>query len=368
MADGVEFAVPLKRAIAPPAGIRRATYDVSADEFQVTLPLGDVVTLDMRGPGRAQPEIRRPVVYLDQLHWISLAQYRWSPEKLRGPDRSAAGELMRLLDVGEASVAFSSANMSEMSQMDGRHRRHLATILLTCSRGWQMRNPLSVRGEELRLAMRGESPRAADVFTLEPGAIFAGGIEEIAAPTDFPEDWRHWFRTATTLNAMVAAMIEDKRDPPTDGMALASTWAEANHRLARYMRDNRIPREHARINSRAWLISDLGEEIVAAASDSGLDQVPLDRWLRDDLERDLRAMPCLGRLREMVHERLRNADDHWEANDLIDVTYLSCAAGYADVVVGEKKHSNYLRRVCGRVSEGAQVFSKLAPAVEYLKA
>jgi hypothetical protein len=55
-------------------------------------------------------------------------------------------------------------------------------------------------------------------------------------------------------------------------------------------------------------------------------------------------MPYGGRLYEVLYHRLRNADDTWERNDLIDMNFLCCAAGYADIVVGEKQTTEYLRR------------------------
>ena len=57
----------------------------------------------------------------------------------------------------------------------------------------------------------------------------------------------------------------------------------------------------------------------------------------------LAELPYLGRAREVTHYRLMNAQDAWEANDLDDLHHLACAAGYADIVVGEKKF-HYLQR------------------------
>jgi hypothetical protein len=39
-----------------------------------------------------------------------------------------------------------------------------------------------------------------------------------------------------------------------------------------------------------------------------------------------------------------NAGQRWEANDLVDIMFLCCAAGYADVVVGERRTIGYLRQ------------------------
>lgn len=65
--------------------------------------------------------------------------------------------------------------------------------------------------------------------------------------------------------------------------------------------------------------------------------------------------PYLGRAREVLHDRLVNADDRWEGNDLSDLQFLSCAAGDCDVVVGERKHANLLHRAARRCGPRAVV-------------
>jgi len=77
-------------------------------------------------------------------------------------------------------------------------------------------------------------------------------------------------------------------------------------------------------------------------------------------------MPFIGRLREVLFHRLRNPEDHWEPNDLVDVQFLSCAAGYASVVVGERKASHYLQLAGQGFGDGAQIVSTLPDAVDAL--
>jgi hypothetical protein len=82
LADGAEFEVPFPRSLSPgEAGIRRAKYDVTSSEFIATLPMGDEIALEMDKPGTQSRQPSTPVVYLDQLHWVTLAQRRWAPGK-----------------------------------------------------------------------------------------------------------------------------------------------------------------------------------------------------------------------------------------------------------------------------------------------
>lgn len=65
----------------------------------------------------------------------------------------------------------------------------------------------------------------------------------------------------------------------------------------------------------------------------GLSPDDLSHWIRD-AEHELPRLPFLGRLHEVMYRRLRDANITWGANDLNDLMFLSCAAGYADVVAG----------------------------------
>lgn len=347
--------------------MRRAVYDTAPHELAVTLPMGEEVALEMVGPGSPWPAPLRPVVYLDQLHWITLARSVWAPEKLAPPVREAADRLIELARQRKICLPFSAGNLTEMTQMDGRRRRHLATMILELSRGWQMRNPIAVRGRELDAVLLGRDPRVIDAFTLQAGEVFAEGLKPVDAPADFPRDWQLWFKNMTAVSAMVAAMIEDKKISKAEGNELARRWADDHYRLALYLREQQSSKAEVRRASLTKVAYDLASEIATAAEAAGLDQAHLGSWIEVDFEADLTRMPYLARQHEVIHQRLSNADDHWEANDLTDINYLSCAAAYADVMVGEKKISEYLRRVQSRVPGGALVCRRLPEAVAHLE-
>lgn len=50
----------------------------------------------------------------------------------------------------------------------------------------------------------------------------------------------------------------------------------------------------------------------------------------------------------------------------MDMSFLPCAAGYATLVVGENKTTDYLRQIERQVPTGARVCSKLPAAIEHL--
>jgi hypothetical protein len=158
-------------------------------------------------------------------------------------------------------------------------------------------------------------------------------------------------------------VLDDEAVDMREGHEAAERWAAGFPSLAQYMREHKTSAERARIAARARLIADLGDETAIAAQRAGLSPERYGLWLTDELPDRLREMPYVGRLNEVLYRRLRNADNKWERNDLIDMNFLCCAAGYADIVVGEKHTSEYLRRAESKSARGAVVCRTLPDAV-----
>jgi hypothetical protein len=76
-------------------------------------------------------------------------------------------------------------------------------------------------------------------------------------------------------------------------------------------------------------------------------------------------MPYLSRVSQVHFARLRNRSA-WYPNDLLDIHNLSAAAGYAHIVVGEKRTIGDLRTV-KNVPPGAELVTSLAEAATVLK-
>jgi hypothetical protein len=78
----------------------------------------------------------RPVVYLDQRHWITLAQRLHSPDEVAERDREPAERLIELARSKLIALPLSSANLWEIAPT-GPHRRDVALTMVELSRGWQ---------------------------------------------------------------------------------------------------------------------------------------------------------------------------------------------------------------------------------------
>jgi hypothetical protein len=205
MGDGTELSTPTTTP-HPWDALSSAEADLATRELTMRLRSGEsfVVELGPRGETDA-PGTERAVVYLDQRHWITLAQRLNSPDSVADRDREPAERLIELSRSKLIVLPLSSANLWEIAPT-GPHRRDVAMTMIKLGRGWQLRDPVSVRGQELRRSMARESPAQAEaVITLEPGAIFNADLPS-SETSGAPESWNQLFDRITTAEASLAAL------------------------------------------------------------------------------------------------------------------------------------------------------------------
>ena len=89
-------------------------------------------------------------------------------------------------------------------------------------------------------------------------------------------------------------------------------------------------------------IADLGRELPEEAHRAGVTSKEMSDWTLNHSEEELRLMPALGLYREVLHEKLSDGQLRWFDNDLVDMMYLTSAAGYCDHVVGERTHASHI--------------------------
>ena len=151
LADGAVINDSLPEGLFPPSlQIRAWTVNVREGTLDLTLPSGVEILVETGGFG-GDPLDRagRPVVYLDQNHWIELAKAIWNPTKVSHRLRHAAATLVERARAGDLILPVSAGHVIEMGPLEGRRRSDLCSTILALSRGWQMRNPLVVRGLSL---------------------------------------------------------------------------------------------------------------------------------------------------------------------------------------------------------------------------
>lgn len=307
----------------------------------------------------------RPIVYLDQNKWSLLADSVHRPEKVSKTELRAAAELVRLARQKKLVLPLSSGHMLETSPLYSEKRRHLASLMVGLSRGWVMRDPLLVTASELRslfFSFREKARTVPSAFTLDTRAFFVESREY--EPRDLAlEEFRELLSALTSVNSILDVLLETDRTEP-EGTAESARWAAFYQDFGRLTGDSRSRSERRRASLEATLMH-LGHGLIEAARAAGMSDVDLADWAESRAEADLRALPSVGRQREVIHQRFQNRTDGWKSNDLVDLMYLSCAAGYADYVICEKKMGTYLQQV-GQRTRGAEVHLSLRTLIEAL--
>lgn len=364
LAQGLEHAHGVEQ-------IRRASYEPASREMSMLMITGQTVTVEVHDPELTDQASGRPVVYLDQCHWINLARSVFQPDKVTtAAELSASNMLLDLAKARRIILPISSGHALESTQTVGRWREHLAATMIGTSRGWQMRHPLKVRRDELLKQMVGYmwgsdvADSAPPVFTLEPNQMLEshGSI----SASDLPPEVAYLTECLSSISAIFATLVEDESFANAEGRHIATAWADSHANLAQLLSSDKRARAKAREITLGRVISDLHPDIAAAFHAACLSDEDAQDWLLQ-AETSFPKMPSLGYMREAIHVRLMNAGDNWVRNDLVDMVYLSCAAGYADVVVAEKKAGDYLKRAgrtLGRPTEA--ITTSLAQAVSRL--
>lgn len=362
LASGLVVASPLTgRAGEHEGEIGRTDYDPERGELTVTFRWGERAIFEL-GPAEA-PDA--PIVYLDQNHWVMLACQQWSPQKVKA-HREGYERLTELACERAITLPLSSAHAFETARKDGRQRRELATTMLQLSRGWQMRSPLKVRREELVCAIAGlrtDAPlRPRSVFTLDPDALF--GSSDYLGESSPARDLQ---ARLTWASAIAETLIEDEREDDEDARAKGERWAKMYAAIGVGLGESNASREEKRAAARAAILEDFANDLAGAAAAAGLDSQAWEHWLENS-EETIAAMPAMGRIQEITAQRLSNPQYPWRVNDLSDMHFLSCAAGYADFVLAEAATTHDLRRAESRILAGARICRSPAELVDAIEA
>lgn len=360
--DIKELSAPLDRSHFPTTDrIARVTYSPDLNGLHCITTLGDEILAELPSFAASSPQAGRTIIYLDQKDWRTLRDARYEPEKIRpSEEREAAAALIRLVQERRVILPFSSAHLMETTKWTDETRRYqLGLTILQLSRGWQMRDPLSIREDEMRAALthRGQvrNLRVPDVITLAPNAAHSGRSEPYGpSPSLAPADALAT-RALASLGAYFAVMLDEDRIEPEE----VAGWAARQQQMSDWIAQSRPSRQVADQQLNRFFIDDTAYEIARAAHAIGLSQSQLRAWVEHGAARDVPLMPSLGLFREVLRERHLNGHKAWKQSDLTDMAYLTCAAGYADHIVGEKHFSNHLSNAADRLGRAVSVHRNL---------
>ena len=234
-----------------------------------------------------------------------------------------------------------------------------------------MTNPLTIRAVELIHSLCDAAgvtrQRLLPKFSLNPQLLFS---DPAADPND---EWRayanatdpraeHW----VGMQSLLSILLEREAVDFASAEPASQNWANAMSAAAVDLNSGSRDRTKLRRATLNHVIQDLGHELPVAAAISGMSPEHFADWIRYDAEAAIQELPALGRYRELIHRRLVDPGRRWHGNDLVDLVFLTAAAGYADFVVCERRTGEDLRRAAESVSPGASVHPNLADLVDDL--
>ncbi len=365
LADGRSEVLTSPKLVPPvKTAIRRAAIDYGRSTMTLELPLGPVeVALGWAGD-RDLPPPERPIVYLDQCQWSTLEAATWRPSaRVDARERAAADRIIELARNHTILLPFSSAHALETGPLHSERRQHHASMVLELSGGWQMRNPVGIRARELQRSLAGEDPRARGVFTLEPNILFAA---QKSAPAPSGSPLEEALERVTWMLAVYETFLDDEGPDMTEARAQANRWVAWHEAVSSAMAVLASQKERRQM-AREFLLTDLQAEIATAATRVGIHPERTALWHAERMRDGLASLPYVGRWEAVLFHRLSNTEERWVPNDLLDLNFLAATAAYADVMVGERRMSAYLRRVEPAATKGAVICSKLHDALPHIE-
>jgi hypothetical protein len=351
------------------AGIERMVYSLAEHTLTITTLSGECAVMEIDQPGGAAQDTSHRVVYLDQCHWSTIDRCINDPGSVTDQDDVAAADrLVRWALDRSIVLPLSSGHVMETTPLFGEKRRRLALTMLQLSHGWNMRNPLIVRRQEIACVLDNARPGTLpclqlEVFTLEADSLYT-------IPTSLEPElagipgYLGWL--CARLSAVLAnfdLLIDPERIVPEK----PTGWGNELTALGRDPEFQGLPPARRRVAAQARALIDAIADlpVLDLLQRSGLAQEEAVDVLLQGLQTSTDTMPFLRLYADALGVRLSNRA-RWEPNDLVDMLYLSCAAAYADAVAAERAATHYLNAAWRDRPEPCPVVPTLRELVSHL--
>lgn len=302
-------------------------------------------------------------VYLDQNQWSTLAGVTRQGSTKQDSEAKACEDLARLAFTDQLILPLSFAHVSETRQWyDAPKRYQLALTQTKLSKGWILRHPAEVRQLEVRRSFEKlyatECLLPLEVLTLHASAITSDRTAIGSRLTTLPNlpvslmaDHMHILNCSVNVDTLMDSEPEIREHNPN--------WVRKNTDFQKWVGDNLKESQQRRKATRMFFLVDVRTEVARAATRANLSTQQLEDWLLKRANTELQEMPALGMFGEALHDKTVNAKAKWEDNDLVDLFYLTCAAGYCDKIVCEKETAGVLRQGAQRLKRPLKVYSSI---------
>ena len=219
--------------------LRSVVIDIEGDQLVIRLPnnVEAVVELGTQGPADSALLAGRRVVYLDQNQWSAMAAWRHGHRPISSSEAGAAQRLAELVSSKEIVLPFSAGNLVETVPLFDERRVALASTVLELSRGWQVRNPVEIRREELMAALSGKPPIASGVASLGADVLFT---QSLNAPdgSNLPQPFAAAMPRFVNVASLYEVLVDRDQVPDQGGREAAIRWAQGFADLANRLKQD----------------------------------------------------------------------------------------------------------------------------------
>jgi hypothetical protein len=372
MTDGTAAWMPFDPSTFRPTSIiARTRYIPRTSRLFIETNRGDTIEAELPTLKNPAPTHGRPVVYLDQRDWSRLSDVLFEPERAQAVnDRDATTYLIDLARSHKVILPMSFAHFTETSRWHNTERRpHLALTLTQLSRGWLMRYPMDVWQYEFHQTFASRYQQVTvpplDVFTLDAcSAESRDTFQELKiSSAGFPEGVEYVGRATICLSSYIDAVLDSE---PTVRTSIPE-WVDAFQLITDELAKVPVPSPRKRKLLRFPLLKDVMPQVASSISQSGITQREFETWVESYFVRDVGAMNCFGLWNEVFQDKHLDTTTKWRENDLTDMLFLTCAAGYADYLLCEAPMWNSLRQATERLERPIRVYSKITDLAAALK-
>lgn len=302
-------------------------------------------------------------VYLDLNKWVDLARAEAGLSEGE-PFRSALQAALRSVADGRAIFPLSSAHLMEVAKIgDDARRAKLASLMVRLSQGWFLTATSSLLIPELRKSLAKEF----DIPLIGPGSstIFTRSIKSALIDPAHPSPGAEIDDSLLRLPGILEAYLATSRVPSH----LIRNWRTfaQQHEAGRSLRWE----TSKTVRKRAYcvLVMDgLGTRFAQVLREFGLSLDDRERIGPDRCVRLLENIPFLDVEIGLHTERNEHRDRRIEPNDELDISFLSSAVPYCQVVVTEKFWTSLVKRLKLDTKYGSNVYSDLRDIVPHLQA
>lgn len=345
--------------------ISRSVFDWDNGLIGLITKQNHVVFFEPYWPTDPDPAHGRPVVYLDQNHWNTIRLAMTSPDDVT--NKSEIEPALRLIELAQDDgiiLPVSSGHLRETAPLVGQRRYQQGVAMANFSAGWQMRHPSRVwRDEHMRMfaaEMKIGVPwsATAPVFTLEPHALLD---DEVEARDMEADDLQLFLLTLSSPMVILEVLL----DQSVRAGASPDAWVTRNQSLTNHLRTSGLTKKQKETAALGYVSQDNPAALQDALNAIGVEPA-LRSFIVEQQAKLLASQPFLGYYSELFVQRHISSSTLWKPNDLIDLMFLCCAAGYAEYVVAEKQTGTQLIQAQKSRGEPVTVHLNLKSVVDAL--